>query len=99
MTCSNCLNTGHSKQGLSESLDCTHCGAATERANLNAEFPLATMACGDSLWQAHQRARQIERNASAARIAHLTAERDIARRYAATLEAEIEALRAQKDKA
>lgn len=99
MTCVNCLDTGRSNQGLSEFLDCTKCGAATERENLNAEFPLATAACGDSLWQAHQRARNIEREASADRIARLTQDVVMARRAYADLKVEMDAFFAQKDKA
>lgn len=71
-TCDKCLGTGHSNRGLSQYLDCIHCEAATERAKLNAEFPLCAKLYPDSLWGAYNAGRDPLR----ARIAEL--EREVA---------------------
>lgn len=56
-TCDKCLGTGHSNLGLSQYLDCIHCEAATERAQLNAQFPLCAKLYPDSLWGAYNAGR------------------------------------------
>ena len=75
-TCETCHDTGSTSREISGHLDCTKCGVAEERRELNA-FVLNSMNgffMEDRAFQVHQRARKIERESGAPAASGVAAE-------------------------